>query len=47
MIYDATGSFAPLWLTLAGCAGLVAIAGMFLPGRLLRMGSVPVTQPAE
>ena len=47
MIYDGTGSFAPLWLTLAGCAGFVAIAGMFLPGPLLRMGSVPVTQPAE
>src|SRR5947209_6384796 len=31
VIYDGAGSFAPLWLTLAGCAGFVAAAGLFLP----------------
>ena len=36
VIYDGAGSFAPLWLILAGCAGFVAVAGLFLPGRLRR-----------
>jgi hypothetical protein len=46
VIFDATGSFAPLWLTLAGCAAFVALAGLFLPGR---MGRAPLLapQPAE
>jgi hypothetical protein len=47
MIYDAAGSFAPLWLALAGCAAFVAVAGMFLPGRLRRMPPVFSAQPAE
>jgi MFS transporter, FSR family, fosmidomycin resistance protein len=44
--YDGTGSFAPLWATLAGCAAFVAIAGVFLPGRL-RRAPILATQPAE
>ena len=46
MTYDSTGSFATLWLALGGCAGFVALAGLFLPGR---PRGVPVlaTQPAE
>jgi MFS transporter, FSR family, fosmidomycin resistance protein len=36
VIYDSTGSFSPLWLTLGGCAAFVAVAGLFLPGRLRR-----------
>jgi MFS family permease len=47
LIYDGAGSFAPLWLTLAGCAAFVAIAGLFLPGGLWRTGPVPAVQPAE
>ena len=47
MIYDGTGSFAPLWLILAGCAGFVAAAGLFLPGRLWRMSPVLSAQSAE
>jgi MFS transporter, FSR family, fosmidomycin resistance protein len=47
MIYDRTGSFAPLWLTLAGCAAFVAAAGLFLPGRLRRTSPVISAQPAE
>jgi hypothetical protein len=47
VIYDGAGSFAPLWLTLAGCAAFVAAAGMFLPGRLRRMPPVFSAQPAE
>jgi MFS family permease len=47
MIYDGTGSFAPLWLTLAGCAAFVAAAGLFLPGRLRRISPVLAAQPAE
>src|SRR5215472_7392351 len=43
VIYDAAGSFAPLWLTLAGCAGFVALAGLFLPGRLRR--TTPILAP--
>ncbi len=46
VIYDGTGSFAPLWLTLAGCAALVAAAGLFLPGGL-RRGPLLALQPAE
>ena len=45
-IYDGAGSFVPLWLILAGCAAFVAIAGLFLPGRLRRM-PVLAPQPAE
>jgi MFS transporter, FSR family, fosmidomycin resistance protein len=37
VIYDNTGSFSPLWLTLGGCAAFVAVAGLFLPGRLRRI----------
>ena len=47
VIYDGTGSFAPLWLTLAGCAGFVALAGLFLPGRLRRTAPIFTPQPAE
>jgi len=47
VIYDGAGSFAPLWLTLAGCAAFVAAAGLFLPGRLRRLSPVLATQPAE
>jgi MFS transporter, FSR family, fosmidomycin resistance protein len=47
VIYDGAGSFAPLWLTLAGCAGLVAVAGLFLPGRLCRATPILAPQPAE
>lgn len=36
VIYDGTGSFAPLWLILGGCAGFVALAGLLLPGGLRR-----------
>jgi len=43
VIYDGAGSFAPLWLTLAGCAGFVAVAGLFLPGRLRR--TTPILAP--
>jgi MFS family permease len=46
VIYDGTGSFAPLWLILAGCAAFVAIAGLFLPGRLRRTALL-AAQPAE
>ncbi len=44
--YDAAGSFAPLWGALAGCAAFVAIAGLFLPGRL-RRAPVLAALPAE
>jgi MFS transporter, FSR family, fosmidomycin resistance protein len=47
VIYDGAGSFAPLWLTLAGCAGFVAAAGLFLPGRLRRTASIFTPLPAE
>jgi MFS family permease len=46
MTYDNTGSFATLWLTLGGCAGFVALAGLFLPGRLRRIPLL-APQPAE
>jgi FSR family fosmidomycin resistance protein-like MFS transporter len=46
VIYDGTGSFAPLWLTLAGCAAFVAVAGLFLPGRL-RRPPLLTPQPTE
>jgi len=46
MTYDRTGSFTLLWLALAGCAGFVALAGMFLPGRL-RRPPLLAPQPAE
>jgi FSR family fosmidomycin resistance protein-like MFS transporter len=44
--YDLTGSFTLLWLALAGCAAFVAVAALFLPGRLRRAPSL-VAQPAE
>jgi hypothetical protein len=44
--YDRTWSFATLWLALGGCAGLVALAGLFLPGRL-RRAPLLTAQPAE
>jgi MFS family permease len=47
VIYDGAGNFAPLWLTLAGCAGFVAAAGLFLPGRLRRTAPIFTPQPAE
>jgi MFS transporter, FSR family, fosmidomycin resistance protein len=47
VIYDSSASFAPLWLTLAGCAGFVAIAAMFLPGRLRRSPPVFAIQTGE
>jgi MFS family permease len=43
VIYDGAGSFAPLWLALAGCASFVAVAGLFLPGRLRR--ATPLLAP--
>lgn len=46
VFYDSAGSFAPLWLTLAGCAGFVAAAGLFLPGGLRRMPLTLAVQPA-
>src|ERR1700758_3961473 len=46
MTYDRTASFATLWLALGGCAGFVALAGLFLPGRLRRESLLGV-QPAE
>jgi len=46
-IYDDAGSFAPLWLTLAGCAGFVAIAGLFLPRGLRRSAPMLAPLPAE
>jgi FSR family fosmidomycin resistance protein-like MFS transporter len=46
VIYDSTGSFAALWLALSGCAAFVAIAGLFLPGRL-RRAPVLVLLPAR
>jgi MFS family permease len=46
MTYDRTGSFTLLWLALADCAGFVALAGMFLPGRL-RRAPLLTPQPAE
>jgi MFS transporter, FSR family, fosmidomycin resistance protein len=46
VIYDDVGSFGPLWLTLAGCAAFVAIAGLFLPGSLRRIPLL-TPQPAE
>jgi MFS transporter, FSR family, fosmidomycin resistance protein len=47
VIYDGVGSFAPLWLTLAGCAGFVAFAALFLPGRLRRTSPLLAPVPAE
>jgi MFS family permease len=47
VIYDGAGNFAPLWLTLAGCAGFVAAAGLLLPGRLRRTAPILAPQPAE
>jgi FSR family fosmidomycin resistance protein-like MFS transporter len=47
VIYDGAGNFAPLWLTLAGCAGFVAAAGLALPGRLRRTAPFFAPQPAE
>jgi MFS transporter, FSR family, fosmidomycin resistance protein len=47
VIYDGAGNFAPLWLTLAGCAGFVAAAGLFLPGRLRSTAPIFTPQPAE
>jgi MFS transporter, FSR family, fosmidomycin resistance protein len=47
VIYDGAGSFAPLWLTLAGCAGFVAVAGLFLPGRLRQATPILAPLPAE
>jgi len=44
--YDRTGSFALLWLALAGCAAFVAVAALFLPGRLPR-AQLLAAQPAE
>ncbi len=46
MTYDRTGSFTILWLALAACAAFVALAGMFLPGRL-RRAPLLTPQPAE
>ncbi|MFL5268321.1 MAG: MFS transporter [Stellaceae bacterium] len=46
IIYDGTGGFAPLWVTLAGCAAFVAAAGLFLPGGLRRVPRL-APQPAE
>lgn len=46
VIYDGAGSFAPLWLTLAVCAAFVALAGLFLPGRMQRT-PLGAAQPAE
>jgi MFS transporter, FSR family, fosmidomycin resistance protein len=46
VIYDGAGSFAPLWLTLAGCAAFIVIAGLFLPGSLRQTGPVPAVQTA-
>ena len=46
MTYDRTGSFALLWLALAGCAAFVAVAALFLPGRLAR-AQLLAAQPAE
>jgi MFS family permease len=45
--YDGAGNFAPLWLTLAGCAGFVAVAGLFLPGHLRRATPIFAPVPAE
>jgi MFS transporter, FSR family, fosmidomycin resistance protein len=47
VIYDGAGNFAPLWLSLAGCAGFVAAAGLFLPGRLRSTAPIFTPQPAE
>src|SRR5215813_7448681 len=47
MTYDSTGSFATLWLALGACAGFVALAGLFLPGRLRRAAPLLAAQPAE
>jgi len=47
VIYDGAGGFAPLWLTLAGCAGFVAVAGLFLPGRRPRATPILTPLPAE
>jgi MFS transporter, FSR family, fosmidomycin resistance protein len=44
--YDRSGSFALLWLALAGCAAFVAAAALFLPGRLRRTPLL-AAQPAE
>jgi len=46
MTYDSTGNFTTLWLALGGCAGFVALAGVFLPGRLRRVPLL-APQPAE
>jgi len=46
MTYDSTGNFATLWLALGGCAGLVALAGLLLPGHL-RRAPLLAPQPAE
>ena len=43
--YDRSGSFTLLWLALAGCAAFVAVAALFLPGRL-RRAPLLVAQPA-
>jgi MFS family permease len=44
--YDAAGSFTPLWWALAGCAAFVAVAALFLPGRLRRAPALAAL-PAE
>jgi FSR family fosmidomycin resistance protein-like MFS transporter len=46
MTYDSTGGFATLWLALGGCAGFVALAGLFLPSRP-RPPPLLAVQPAE
>jgi FSR family fosmidomycin resistance protein-like MFS transporter len=47
VIYNGAGGFSPLWLTLAGGAAFVAIAGLFLPGRLRRAIPILAALPAE
>jgi hypothetical protein len=46
MTYDRSGSFALLWLALAGCAAFVAAAALFLPSRPRRTPLL-TAQPAE
>jgi hypothetical protein len=47
MIYDRTGDFYWLFMTMAVITAIVAAAAMFLPGQTRRTAVVATAQPAE